>query len=285
MAEVFNTRQERGRGRHPANRIPFAIDLALAALAPFRHLILVNAEIPVGFFAYPGKPGHLFPAAGAIHTLAKIGEDGPAALAALADMLGAQPVSPPVAAPVEPARGAVTPEAFAQTLSALLPDNAIVADESITFGWALSPVTHGAPPHDWLQLTGGAIGIGPPLAAGAAVGAAGRRVVNIQADGSALYNLQALWTQARERLDVTTIILSNRRYVILDGELANVGAGAPGKTARDLFDLGNPDLDWVRLANGFGVEGAKAETMEKLAELMTFANRRPGPFLIELVID
>jgi acetolactate synthase-1/2/3 large subunit len=284
MAEVFNTRQERGRGRHPVNRIPFAIDLALAALAPFRHLILVNAEIPVAFFAYPGKPGHLFPAGGAIHTLAKIGEDGPAALAALADILGAKPLPPPVVTPVEPATGAVTPEAFAQTLSALLPDDAIVADESITFGWALSPVTHGAPPHDWLQLTGGAIGIGPPLAAGAAVGAPGRRVVNIQADGSALYNLQALWTQARERLDVTTIILSNRRYVILDGELANVGAGAPGKTARDLFDIGNPDLDWVRLANGFGVEGARAETMEKLAELMTFANRRPGPFLIELVI-
>jgi acetolactate synthase-1/2/3 large subunit len=284
MAEVFNTRHERGRGRHPVNRIPFAVDMALAALAPFRHLILVNAEAPVAFFAYPGKPGHLFPAAGTIHALAVGGEDGAAALAALADELGARPVPAPEHPRPEPAQGAVTPEAFARTLSALLPDNAIVADESITFGFALSPFTQSAPPHDWLQLTGGAIGIGPPLATGAAVGAPGRRVVNIQADGSALYNLQALWTQAREKLAVTTIILSNRRYAILDGELANVGAGAPGKTARDLFDLGNPDLDWVRLANGFGVEGAKADTMEKLADLMTFANRRAGPFLIELAI-
>jgi acetolactate synthase-1/2/3 large subunit len=237
----------------------------------------------VSFFAYPGKPGRLFPANGEIHVLAGIGDDGGAALAALAEVLGASRVPPPALTAPSPTKGEVTPESFAETLSALLPEDAVVVDESITFGWALSPATQAAPPHDWLHLTGGAIGVGPPLAAGAAIGAPGRRVINIQADGSALYNLQALWTQARERLDVTTIIFANRRYAILDGELANVGATA-GETANSLFDLGDPDLDWVRIASGFGVEGARATTMEELADLMTFANRRAGPFLIELIV-
>ena len=282
QAEMFNARHERGRGRHPVDRMPYAIDVALEALKPFRHLILVNAQPPVSFFAYPGKPGRLFPPDGAVHVLADIADDGAAALAALSEAVGAKPVPPPALTPPTPAKGAVTPESFAQTLSALLPEDAIVVDESITFGWALSPATQAAPPHDWLHLTGGAIGIGPPLAAGAAVGAPGRRVINIQADGSALYNLQALWTQARERLDVTTIIFANRRYAILDGELTNVGATA-GEVAGALFDLGDPALDWVRIATGFGVEGARATTMEELADLMTFANRRSGPFLIELI--
>jgi acetolactate synthase-1/2/3 large subunit len=283
LAEMFNARHERGRGRHPVNRMPYAIDTALKTLKPFRHLILVNAQPPVSFFAYPGKPGRLFPADGEIHVLAGIGDDGGAALAALAEVLGASPVPPPALTAPSPTKGEVTPESFAETLSALLPEDAVVVDESITFGWALSPATQAAPPHDWLHLTGGAIGVGPPLAAGAAIGAPGRRVINIQADGSALYNLQALWTQARERLDVTTIIFANRRYAILDGELANVGATA-GETANSLFDLGDPDLDWVRIASGFGVEGARATTMEELADLMTFANRRAGPFLIELIV-
>jgi acetolactate synthase-1/2/3 large subunit len=140
-----------------------------------------------------------------------------------------------------------------------------------------------AAPHDYLRLVGGAIGDGLPLASGAAVGAPGRRVIGLQADGSALYTIQALWTQARERLDITTVILSNRRYAILDGELAAVGA-APGPASRTLFDLGNPDMDWVRIANGFGVEAARAATMESLADVFAHANSRPGPFLIELVI-
>ncbi len=158
-----------------------------------------------------------------------------------------------------------------------------MVDESISFGWALSPMTHAAPPHDWLQLTGGAIGIGPPLATGAAVGAPGRRVVNLQADGSALYNIQALWTQARENLDVTTIILSNRSYAILFMELGNVGANG-GPASQSLFSLNDPNLDWLKIAEGFGVEAARADTLEALADLLAAANRRSGPFLIELAI-
>ncbi|HJS83920.1 MAG TPA: thiamine pyrophosphate-dependent enzyme, partial [Acetobacteraceae bacterium] len=178
-------------------------------------------------------------------------------------------------------RGAITTENFAQSLAALMPENAIIADESITFGRGFFPGTVAAAPHDWLQVTGGAIGGGMPLATGAATGAPGRRVVNLQADGSAMYTVQALWTQAREKLDVTTIIFSNRKYQILLGELANVGAN-PGRTALDMMDLGNPDLDFVGLARGMGVEAARAESCEQFADLFAQSLRMKGPFLIEL---
>jgi len=189
---------------------------------------------------------------------------------------------PPPRSPI-PARGPLTSENFAATLSALLPEQAVVCDESITFGRGFFPATYAAAPHDWLSVTGGAIGGGPPLATGAAIGAPGRRVVNLQADGSAMYTIQALWTQARENLDVTTIIFSNRKYQILIGELANVGAN-PGRTALDMLDLGNPDLDFTALARGMGVEAARAEDCERFADLFAASLRRKGPFLIELVV-
>jgi acetolactate synthase-1/2/3 large subunit len=164
-----------------------------------------------------------------------------------------------------------------------MPEDAVVADESVSFGRGFFKETHCAPRHDWLQITGGAIGCGIPLATGAAVGAPGRRVVNLQADGSGMYTLQGLWTQARERLPVTTIVLSNRKYAILLGEYRGVGAN-PGRTAMDMMDLGNPDLDWVKLANGMGVEAAKTATLEGCADLMKQSFAKDGPFVIELEI-
>jgi acetolactate synthase I/II/III large subunit len=283
-AETFNTRIERGRGRHSIGRIPYPIDLGVAAFAGIKHLILVNAIEPVAFFAYPGKPGRLQPTDCTVHVLARPEDDGPDALSRLANALRAPRVAAPASSAIAaPATGAVTSEALAQTLTALLPENAVVIDEALTFGFALYPGTDNAPPHDWLQLTGGAIGDGLPLATGAAVAASSRRIVNLQADGSALYTVQALWTQAREKLDVTTVILSNRRYAILIDELVNVGAQG-GPASRELFSLGDPDIDWVKIAGGFGVEGARADTMEQFADLFTHANRGDGPFLIELVI-
>jgi acetolactate synthase-1/2/3 large subunit len=161
----------------------------------------------------------------------------------------------------------------------------VVVDESVSLARGIFGHTHAAAPHDWLQLTGGAIGSGLPMATGAAVAVPGRRVVSLQADGSAMYTLQSLWTQARERLDVTTIILANRKYAILLGELANVGAGSnPGRTALDMMDLDRPVLDWVRLAAGMGVEGAQASTMEQFNDLFAASLRRSGPFVIELLI-
>ena len=281
IAPLSNARVPRGRGRHPIERVPYPVDQATAALAGVRHVILVGAPPPVAFFAYPGKPARPLPPDADIHVLARPEQDAAAALAALAEALGAAPVPPPRFAAPELARGAITPDSFARSLAALLPEDAVVADESITFGRALFGTTHAAAPHDWLQLCGGAIGEGLPLATGAAIGAPGRRVVSLEADGSALYTVQALWTQARERLDVTTVIFNNRRYAILQHELTAVGAN-PGRTALDMLDLGNPDLDWVRIANGFGVAAARAATMEQFNDLFAQANARPGPFLIDL---
>ena len=289
MAQTSNNRIERGAGRTPIARVPYPVDQAVESLAGVRHLVLVGAAPPVGFFAYPGRPGRMYPADCQVHVLARPEQDGPDALRRVADTLGASPAEPP-ATPPRPhssngglPRGAVSPEAVAQALAALLPEGAIVVDESITVGRCMYPDTHGAAPHDWLQLTGGAIGGGIPMATGAAVGAPGRRVVTLQADGSAMYTLQGLWTQARERLDVTTVILSNRKYAILLGEYRGVGAN-PGRVAMDMMDLGNPDLDWVSLARGMGVDGARVETMEGFTDVFAQANARPGPFVVELVI-
>ncbi|NOV24376.1 acetolactate synthase large subunit [Cupriavidus necator] len=286
ISPMSNARVARGRGRLAVDRVPYSGDAARDKLASIRNVILVGAPAPVTFFAYPGKSPRPYPEDAAVHVLARPEEDLAEALARLADEVGARQVQLPAAAvpaPVEPARGAVTSEAVARSLTALLPEQAIVVEESISFGRAFYPGTVHAAPHDWLQLTGGAIGAGLPLALGAAVAAPGRRVVALQADGSAMYTLQSLWTMAREQLDVTVVLLANRKYAILLGELAGVGAN-PGKTALDMLDIGNPDLDWVKLAAGMGVEGAQATDMEGFADLFRMANARKGPFVIELVI-
>lgn len=284
LAEMSNGRVERGRGRLALERVPYPVDMALEALKPYGAIILVNSKAPVGFFAYPGKPSRHHREDAEIHLLTRYEADPVQALAALAEELGAPPAALPDPGPrPEPARGAPTPEGLARTLAALMPEDAVVADESVSFGRGFFKETHAAPRHDWLQITGGAIGCGIPLATGAAVGAGGRRVVNLQADGSAMYTLQGLWTQAREKLPVTTIVLSNRKYAILLGEYRGVGAN-PGRTAMDMMDLGNPDLNWVKLAEGQGVEAAKTATLEGCADLMRQSFAKDGPFLIELEI-
>ena len=184
----------------------------------------------------------------------------------------------------EPARGATTQENLAVTLAALMPENSIVSNESISYGRDFYKLTHNAPAHDWLNLGGGAIGDGLPVSTGAAVAGGGdRRVISLQADGSAMYSLQSLWTQAREKLPCTTILLNNRKYNILIGEYKNVGA-VPGPTAMGMLDLSNPDLDWIKLANGMGVEAARATTMEECADLMQQSFKQKAPFLIDLII-
>jgi acetolactate synthase-1/2/3 large subunit len=218
------------------------------------------------------------------HVLARPEQDIVESLERLADALGCPNVAPPNNGErPSAAGGALTPEGVAATLAALMPENAIIADESVSFGRGFFANTRAAAPHDWLNVTGGSIGGGMPMATGAALGAPGRRVINLQADGSALYTVQALWTQAREKLDVVTVIFSNRKYQILLGELALVGAN-PGRTALDMMDIGNPDIDWPRLAGSFGVEAARTASAEGFADLLGHALRRTGPFLIELLI-
>jgi len=278
-------RAARGRGRVPIDRMPYSVDRAVEVLAGIRHVVLCAAKPPVGFFAYPGKPSTLWEKDAQLHVLARPEQDVVAALEALADELGApaKVVIPDPGPAPSPATGKFSQEGFGATLSALMPEHAIVAEEAVTSGRVLYPPTYAAPPHDWMQVTGGAIGCGLPLATGAAVAANGRKVICLQADGGGMYSLQALWTQARENLDVVNVIFANRRYAILQGELLAVGA-TPGKTANDLLSIGNPDLDWVALARGMGVEGARVETLEGFADVFGAAVKRRGPFLIEMVV-
>jgi acetolactate synthase-1/2/3 large subunit len=282
MAPTFNARIARGVGRYPIPSMPYPVDDAVKLTAGIRHVVLAGTGPAVAFFAYPNKPGIVTPKDAATHVLAKPEQDAVDALARLADELDCPP-APALnrAPPPEPARCPISVESAAQTLGALLPDDAIVVDEAITLRGPFFAGTRSAAPHDWLQVPGGSIGDGLPLATGAAVAAPGRRVVTIQADGSAMYTIQALWTQARENLDVTTIILANRKYAVLLHELKQVGAVA-GKTALDLFEIDRPTLDFVKMANSMGVEAARAESLEQFGDLLAHAQSRRGPFLIEL---
>jgi len=280
-------RLQRGAGRVQAQRIPYAVDPAVAMLERFGELVLVGSKPPVAFFAYPDKPGLLLPAACAVTTLAAVDEDIVGALQQLAERLGALHVAPAGVARLDrPAlpSGRLTSEGIGAVLAAWLPEQAIVVDESVSTGRGFGPLTAGAPPHDWLNLMGGSIGFGPPAATGAAIAAPDRPVILLQADGSAMYTLQALWTMAREGLNVKTLVFANRAYQILRGEYAQVGAGAPGGKASDMLSLDRPTLDWVSLARGLGVEAGRVEDLDALAAALRRAMSTPGPVLIELVM-
>lgn len=284
MAQGSNAKMARGQGRVSLDRVPYVVDVAVKTMAGTKQLLLCGARKPVTFFAYPNKPQTSIPEDAEIHILARQEQDLVEALERLADMLHCPKVAAPDNGPKhEIVRGPLSPESVASTLGALMPEGAIIADESVTYGRGFFANTRAAPHHDWLNVTGGAIGGGIPMATGAAVGAPGRRVINMQADGSAMYTVQALWTQAREKLDVTTVILSNRKYQILLGELANVGAN-PGRTALDMLDLGNPDIGWTKMANAMGIESASASDCGTFADLLASSLNRSGPFLIELMI-
>jgi acetolactate synthase-1/2/3 large subunit len=283
-APTFNARIARGRGRHAIDTVPYSVDESVRLLAGTKHLILAGTGEPVAFFAYPGKPGIVSPKDAVSHWLARPEEDLPEALARLASELGCAKAPPPVhAGQSAPGSGAVTPEGAAETLAAVMPDDAILVDEAITLRGPFFAGTKNAPPHDWLQVPGGAIGGGLPIATGAALAARGRRVIVLEGDGSAMYTVQALWTQARENLDVTTIILSNRKYAVLLHELTQTGATA-GPTTHEIFEIARPNLDWPRLAGAMGVEAARADSLERFADLLRQANSRRGPFLIELML-
>jgi acetolactate synthase-1/2/3 large subunit len=283
LAPLSNARLQRGAGRVALDRVPYPVDQALAVFAKTRHIILVEAREPIGFFAYPDKPSLMKPEGCAVHELCPVGGDGRAALDMLAAAVGAKPGTARVEAPVKTAapQGALTPETLALALAAHLPEGAIVLDESLTSGRNLFPPTAGCPPHDWLQNMGGSIGFSTPAATGAAVACPDRKVVCLVGDGSAMYTIQSLWTQAREGLDVTTIVLANRGYQILKGEFAGVRAGAPGQRAIDMLNIDRPDVDWVSLAKGLGVPGSKATTAEALSKALAAAMASAGPKLIE----
>jgi acetolactate synthase-1/2/3 large subunit len=279
------SRMARGRGRVPVDRIPYVVEGALKALADTKHVILVGAKPPTGFFAYPGKPSLMSPPDAVTHVLARPEQDAIEALNMLADELGAPRQVPIPEGAIKPqlVRGKFDPEAFASTLAALLPENCIVAEDAVTSGRALFAPTFNAAPMDWLQNTGGAIGHAFPCATGAAIACPGRKVVCLQADGAGMYSLQSLWTQGREKLDIVNVVFANQIYKILYGELVSVGA-KPGRASNELFDLARPELDWVKLAAGMGMEATRVDTLEGFADVFKSACRRKGPFLIEFRI-
>lgn len=280
-------RIERGAGRVPVLRLHFVVETAQAQLKGTKQMVLCGAKAPYAFFAYPGKPSVLSPDDCEITTLCPVDGDPLASLEALAAELGALNEKPAdVAQPHRPERptGKFTLDGLGQALGATMPEGAIVVDESVTTGRGFFPFSAGAPPHDWLNNMGGSIGFGGPCAVGAAVACPNRKVIAMIGDGSAMYTIQALWTMAREALDVVTIILNNGSYAILNIELQRVGVAAPGPKALSLLDLRRPDLNFVALAQGMGVPAVRAETVEVFQEALAAALARKGPSLIDAVI-
>jgi acetolactate synthase I/II/III large subunit len=285
LAETFPARMERGAGIPVVQRLAYLGEMAAGQLEGVRNLVLVEAHAPVSFFAYPGKPSELIPESCEVSVLAGGGDDAAAALEALADAVDAG-MDLAVAGSPRPSRptGALGAESIALAIGALLPEGAIVSDEANTSGTFLPASTAGAPRHDWLTLTGGSIGQGLPVAIGAAIASPDRPVLALEADGSALYTLQSLWTMAREQLDVTTVIFSNRRYAILRMELARVGAISSGERALQMLDISPPEIDFVALARGFGVPASRPDTAEAFSDALERAFQEPGPHLIEAVV-
>ena len=288
FADRYAARMARGGDIPAVERIPYFPEPAQELLAGFERLVLVEARPPVSFFGYPGLRSSLAPDGCAFDVLASEDQDGAGALECLADELGAGPLG--IALPFPPRPNLPTGEPLSaatvgSAVGALLPEGAIVSDEAVSSSEPIWPSLAGARRHDHLPVTGGAIGQGLPVAMGAALACPGRKVVALEADGSAMYTLQSLWTMARERLDVTVVILANRRYRILDIEMRRTGAGAVGPRADEMIDLTHPEPDWIKLAEGFGVQAARAATADEFIREFAAAMREPGPRLIEAVLD
>ena len=286
MCSTFPTRLQRGAGRVKVERLPYFAEQAAEALESYEQLILLGAPAPVSFFAYPEKESWLTPENCDLHILAEPSEDADSTVAALAKALG---VSAGATVVAERATATITDEALnaltiGQVLTNELPENAIVSDEGATCGLAVYLCTENAAPHDWLTLTGGAIGQGLPVALGAALARPDRKVVALQADGSAMYTIQALWSMARENADVTVILLNNRSYAILNIELARVGAGEPNAKTLSMLDLSNPDMSYTQIAEGLGIRASKATTSGELESQFREAMNTPGPCLIEAIL-
>ena len=286
MGDTFAPRTARGAGRVMVERIPYFAEQMVEFLAPLECLILVGAKPPVSFFAYPGKPSWCTPEGCEILHLAHEHEDGVGALTALMSAVNAGGATSVVAPHKvsDGVSGAVNQHTIGQIIARHLPEGAILSDEGATSSGGTQIATATAAPHDHLTLTGGSIGQGIPLATGAAVACPERKVVCIQGDGGAMYTLQALWTQAREKLDVTTVIFANRSYGILNIELARVGARNVGPRALSMLDLHNPELDFVKLAEGLGVEASRADTLDAFNAQFADAMARRGPRLIEVIL-
>lgn len=288
-AETFATRWERGAGLPVVERIAYLAELAGVQLREIDHLILVDAKAPVSFFGYPGKESYLAPEGCTVHTLSTPEQDATASLHALCRELDAEHSPPALAKAERPGRPRgkkLTAESVCKAIGHLLPANAIIVDEAVTSGLMLSRFTAGAPRHDVITLTGGAIGWAGPAALGAAIACPDRPVLALIGDGSAMYTIQSLWSMARERLNVTTLIFNNAAYAVLNVELERVGAQAQavGDRARSQLDLTNPVIHFAELGRSMGVHSVRVDTTEALVAALERALATPGPHLIEAMV-
>jgi len=286
IMDTFIPRVQRGAGRAEVERLPYFGEQAADVLQGTEHLVLCSTQAPITFFAYPDKPNWLTPEGCELHTLVERDGDVDGALAALAEAVGASGTAPrliELATPQAP-KGDLNARAIGASLGHHFPENAIVVDEGGTAGGGCSFSTRTAHPHDWLMLTGGSIGYALPTATGAAVACPDRPVICLQGDGGGMYTVQALWTQAREQLNVTNIILANRKYAILQIEFARVGAHNPGPKAMSMLDLTNPELNWTQIAQGMGMPAFRVSTAEEFNTALRESLSQPGPALIEALI-
>ncbi len=284
--QFFTSRIERGAGRVPLERIPYAVAQGTAFLKDFTQLITVETGEPIAFFSYPDKPSQLKAPGTTVRPLLDVGEESELALEMLADVLGARDTAPAIQARerTPSPTGALNPISIAYALSAAIPENCILVDESLTTGRETMGYTMGAAPHDLINNMGGSIGYATPVATGAAVACPDRKVFCMVGDGSAMYTIQSLWTQARESLDVTTIIFANNTYNILKAEYTNMGAGTgkPGPRALSMIDIDRPSIDWRAMAKSMGLPSVSVDTAEALTTAMQNSAREHGPNLIEV---
>jgi acetolactate synthase-1/2/3 large subunit len=282
VTDTFIARQARGAGRFAPAKLPYFGEAALESLAGCDLMVFVETTQPVAFFAYPNRPSVLVPEGCATLSLCGKAEDGAAALEALAEALNAPAAAAPnaLALPDRPT-GSNNGHSIGAAIARHMPDEAIVSDDAVTASLPVFTQTRGARPHDWLALTGGAIGQGIPAAVGAAVAAPGRKVISINGDGAAMYTVQGLWTLARENLDVTVVVFANHSYRILGIELERTGAGGPGRSAASLLNLGDPRIDWVSLAGGLGLPARRCLDAESFDDAFAAAMAQTGPTLIE----
>jgi acetolactate synthase I/II/III large subunit len=283
-SQFFTNRLERGAGRAPVERIPYSVAPALAFLKGIKHLVTIETSEPVAFFSYPDLPSVLRDPESEVHSLSARDEDSILALEMLLDALSARKTPPQRQERIETAMptGALTPISIAHALAHAIPDHAIIVDESLTTGRETMGHTMGARPHDLINNMGGSIGYSPPLSVGAALACPDRRTLCMTGDGSAMYTIQALWTQAREQLPITTLIFANNSYAILKAEYANMKAGSPSERALSMIDIDNPRIDWQAMAKSMGVPATAVETAEDLTKAMLASFGTPGPMLIEV---
>ena len=283
---ISSARTERGAGRVEVARVPYAGDQAIEALKGIEQVVLCGTRQPVSNFAFPDRSNVLTQPGCRFIELASIDDDLIGTLQALADAVGLRSYDVELPAQPKPERpiGALSPEGIARAITSLLPENTIVVDEAVTTGRGFAGITSAAAPHDWLQNTGGSIGFGMPVAIGAALACPDRQVLCLEGDGSAMYTTQSLWTMARENLDITVVIMSNRAYQILRAQLPRVGIANPGRRSIDMLTLDRPHLDWTAMAKAHGVEAGVATDLESLVRQLNRGFSLRGPYLIELVL-